>query len=359
MVAAVFAFHSSPARSATPSRPSASGSRPNRPLPSLPRTSPSAGSNTSAAWPNRSTRSASPRRAFSSSKRPRTPTIGPPGSGRASKPVPKHRPTPPSASLPRSTGARVLCLKLGNVAAAQQVLAIARQHSDALLADHPGVTEYVRERAKAYVLAGVALSFSAPGNAEQATLLFDEALVQLEKIAADQPASTEALADLVDACALIASSYSNAGLEGRAKTTSDHVRSVARRLVREHPDVPVFAENYALIESLFAMRIRGVETTFTPLSCSMKRLKAWAVRASHACSPHAACPWLPTWLPATPRSRLRGAQSSSNATRPAPSICSVKPERPGSSSSLFSSQGSKPLMTTSRRSATAPTSRHS
>ena len=35
----------------------------------------------------------------------------------------------------------------------------------------------------------------------------------------------------------------------------DRVRSNAVRLVREHPDVPVFAENHSLIEAMHAMRI--------------------------------------------------------------------------------------------------------
>jgi len=158
-----------------------------------------------------------------------------------------------AASLNRR--GRLLCLKLGDPASALTVLTLARQRCDRLVRERPESADYLRERAKALVLSGVAMSFSSPDNIQQANALFEEALPQFEKLAGASPRNTEVQADLVDACALIAASYSNARLEGRIKTTSEQVRNIAKRLVGEHPDVPIFAENHALIEALHAMRI--------------------------------------------------------------------------------------------------------
>ena len=114
------------------------------------------------------------------------------------------------------------------------------------------------------MLTGVAMSFSAIENIDAATALFEEALPQFQKLAGDQPGNTEVQADLVDACALIAAAYSNARLEGRITTIYEQVRNIAKRLVREHPDIPIFAENNALIEALHSMRIA---TTGQPPAC--------------------------------------------------------------------------------------------
>ncbi len=150
---------------------------------------------------------------------------------------------------------RLLCLKLSDALGALKVLAVSREYCDQLVRQHPESADYLRTRAKVLVLTGVAMSYAANKNVNDATILFEEALPVLEKLAADQPGNTEVQADLVDACAMIAAAYSNARLVGRITTIYEQVRNNAKRLVKEHPDVPSFAENNALIETLHSMRI--------------------------------------------------------------------------------------------------------
>ncbi len=158
-----------------------------------------------------------------------------------------------AASLNRR--GRLLCVKLGDPRGAQRVLSLARERGDQLVSAHPASADYIRERAKAMVLTGVAMSSDEIKEIDRATALFEEALPQFEKLAGDQPGNTEVQADLVDACALIAAAYSNARLEGRITTIYEQVRNIAQRLVREHPDVPSFAENNALIEAMHSIKI--------------------------------------------------------------------------------------------------------
>ncbi len=89
-----------------------------------------------------------------------------------------------------------------------------RERCDRLVREHPSSADYVRERAKAMMLVGVAICFGDIEEIDGAITLFEKAIMHFEKQAEGQPGNTEVQADLVDACAVIASSYFNARLKG-------------------------------------------------------------------------------------------------------------------------------------------------
>ena len=124
--------------------------------------------------------------------------------------------------------------------------------SERLLEQAPNAAIYLNERAEAKVLLGASRG---DRDLAQAEPLFAEALRLRESLVVAHPAEIEYQSNLVEACVLIATSYSNARALGRVPALYEKVRSIGERLAREHPDLPLFAQRHALIETLHSISI--------------------------------------------------------------------------------------------------------
>ena len=121
------------------------------------------------------------------------------------------------------------------------------------MAEHSEIPEFRDEYAEALMLAGKRRG--AMGDPNQAKKLYEEALRLREQLTTEHPGNLEYQSHLLDACVLIAASYSNAREADQVAVLYSKVRRISERLAREHPDVAAFAENHCLVEILYLMQL--------------------------------------------------------------------------------------------------------
>jgi len=147
---------------------------------------------------------------------------------------------------------RLLCVVLGDFEAASRVLSKSDGFCGQLVLDDPSSVEARNSQAEAVLLMGYALAGS---DFEAARPLLDQALADREKLLSEEVGSFERQSELLDTCVLIATCYSNARVAGSIPSLYGKVREIGERLADEHRDVPIFAENRCLIETLFSIHL--------------------------------------------------------------------------------------------------------
>ena len=144
---------------------------------------------------------------------------------------------------------RLLCQQLLDTAQGLTHLSRSLSICRRLVEKDPGVSEYRDQLAEAMLIMGHVRSGQ---EFDQVKGLLEEALEIREKLVAEEPNRPDYEAGLVDACVLIATSYSNARVPGRVQAIYAKVRRIGDALAREHPHVPLFVENHYLIEMLYS-----------------------------------------------------------------------------------------------------------
>jgi len=147
---------------------------------------------------------------------------------------------------------RLLCVVLSDAPGVEEVVGRSLLLCEKLVKDDPKNPIYLNEKAEAMLLLGVSRGDRELARAEE---LFAEALRLRESLAAANPGALEYQSNLVETCVLIATAYSNARVPGRVSLLHQKVRSIGERLAREHPDLPLFAQNHSLIETLHSMSV--------------------------------------------------------------------------------------------------------
>ncbi|WP_165226682.1 serine/threonine-protein kinase [Aquisphaera insulae] len=148
---------------------------------------------------------------------------------------------------------RLLCLAVHDPPAERAVLAACLDACASLLRDAPGSPEVLDQQAEANLLLGYSWAATDLARAEP---YFAATLAIREKLAAERTDRPEVLSSLVDSCVLIATTYSNARAPGLVvPDLYRQVREIGMRLVSDHPDVPLLAENLCLIEIIDSHRL--------------------------------------------------------------------------------------------------------
>jgi serine/threonine protein kinase/tetratricopeptide (TPR) repeat protein len=147
---------------------------------------------------------------------------------------------------------RIHCVVLHDPPAARGVLARSLDYCGQLVHDDSRSVEFRSAFAEANVLLGYSLATS---DFKTARPLLETALAIRDQLAREDPDSFERQSDLLDACVFIASAYSNARASASVPLLYEKVRAIGERLAGEHRDVPRFAENRCLIETLYSIHL--------------------------------------------------------------------------------------------------------
>jgi len=145
---------------------------------------------------------------------------------------------------------RFLQITLNEVPESEAVLARSLAVCERLVAEHPKTDAYRETQAVALMYLGFSLSFR---DFDKASGPLDRALEIQTDLAARHPDSLEQQSQLVETCLFVASAYSNARKLDRARKVNQNILRISERLAHEHPDVPLFAENFAMIQGLCAI----------------------------------------------------------------------------------------------------------
>jgi serine/threonine protein kinase/tetratricopeptide (TPR) repeat protein len=169
---------------------------------------------------------------------------------------------------------RMHCVVLHDPPAGRAVMVRSLEYCEELVHGEPQSVVFRSAQAEANVLLGYSLATS---DFKGARPHLEKALAIREQLSREDPDSFERQSDLLDACVFIASAYSNARASASVPLLYDKVRAIGERLAEEHRDVPKFAENRCLIETLYSIHLaqtgehrRAVEAAERALSRSPK-----------------------------------------------------------------------------------------
>jgi tetratricopeptide (TPR) repeat protein len=147
---------------------------------------------------------------------------------------------------------RLFCLVLQDPPKARSVLTRSVAFCEQALRDEPQSSELLSAQAEASLFMGYSW---AEADFATARPFLDKALELREGLAGEDPDSFERETDLLDTCVVIASACSNARVPGSVPSLYKKVREIGERLAEEHRDVPKFAENRCLIETLYSIHL--------------------------------------------------------------------------------------------------------